>query len=80
MAGKTGTARIAGKQGYDVRRYVGSFVGIAPVSNPTLVVAVIIYEPTQHGYYGAMVAAPLFKKVMAASLRILDIMPDKTIS
>lgn len=78
VAGKTGTARIAGKQGYDVRRYIGSFVGIAPVSNPKLVVVVIIHEPTHNGYYGAAVAAPLFEKVMAASLRILDILPDKT--
>ncbi len=79
VAGKTGTARIAGKKGYDVRRYIGSFVGIAPVSNPRLVVVVIIHEPTHNGYYGAAVAAPLFEKVMAASLRILDIMPDRTI-
>ncbi|OGV50933.1 MAG: cell division protein [Legionellales bacterium RIFCSPHIGHO2_12_FULL_42_9] len=79
VAGKTGTARIAGKQGYDERRYIGSFVGIAPVSKPKLVVVVVIHEPTHNGYYGAAVAAPLFKKVMSASLRILDIMPDRTI-
>lgn len=79
VAGKTGTARIAGKQGYNVHRYIGSFVGIAPVSNPRLVVVVIIHEPTHNGYYGAAVAAPLFEKVMSASLRILDIMPDRTI-
>ena len=78
VAGKTGTARIAGKQGYEVHRYIGSFVGIAPVSNPRLVVVVIIQEPTHNGYYGAAVAAPLFKKVMAASLRILDVIPDRT--
>ena len=80
VAGKTGTARIAGKNGYEAHRHIGSFVGIAPVSNPRLVVAVIIHEPTQNGYYGAAVAAPLFEKVMAASLRILDILPDRTLS
>ena len=80
VAGKTGTARIAGKNGYEAHRHIGSFVGIAPVSNPRLVVAVIIHEPTKNGYYGAAVAAPLFEKVMSASLRILDISPDRTTS
>ena len=80
VAGKTGTARIAGKKGYDERRYISSFVGIAPVSNPRLVVAVVIHEPTQKGYYGAQVAGPLFSKVMGASLRILDIPPDEPLS
>ena len=77
VAGKTGTARIAGKKGYDAHRYIGSFVGLAPVSKPRLIVAVVIHEPTRSGYYGAAVAAPLFSKVMEASLRILDIPPDK---
>ena len=80
VAGKTGTARIAGKNGYEAHRHIGSFVGIAPVSNPHVVVAVIIHEPTKNGYYGAAVAAPLFEKVMSASLRILDIPPDRTTS
>ena len=76
VAGKTGTARIAGKNGYDEKRYIGSFVGLAPVSDPRIVVAVVIHEPTKRGYYGAQVAGPLFSKVMEASLRILDIQPD----
>ncbi len=77
VAGKTGTARVAGKKGYDEHRYIASFVGIAPVSNPRLIVAVIIHEPTHGGYYGAEVASPLFSKVMSAALRTLDIAPDK---
>lgn len=77
VAGKTGTARIAGKKGYDEHRYVASFVGIAPVSNPRLIVAVFIHDPTRGGYYGAQVASPLFSKVMTAALRTLDIAPDK---
>jgi cell division protein FtsI (penicillin-binding protein 3) len=77
IAGKTGTARIAGKKGYETHRHLASFVGIAPVSNPRLVVAVFIHEPTRLGYYGAAVAAPLFAKVMTAALRILDVSPDK---
>lgn len=80
VAGKTGTARIAGKNGYQDRRYIASFVGIAPVSNPRLVVVVVIQEPTKNSYYGAQVAAPLFAQVMSGALRILDVPPDKTAS
>ena len=77
VAGKTGTARIAGKKGYEEHKYIASFVGIAPVSNPRLIVAVFIHEPTRGGYYGAQVASPLFASVMSAALRTLDIQPDK---
>lgn len=77
VAGKTGTSRIAGTKGYEAHRHISSFVGIAPVSNPRLIVAVIINEPTRRGYYGAAVAAPLFSKIMGASLRILDVPPDQ---
>ncbi len=77
IAGKTGTARIAGKQGYEANRHIASFVGIAPASNPRLIVAVVIHEPTRFSYYGAAVAAPLFSKVMSLALRILDIQPDQ---
>jgi cell division protein FtsI (penicillin-binding protein 3) len=77
VAGKTGTARVAGKKGYEDRRYISSFIGIAPVSNPRLIVAVFIHEPSKLSYYGAAVAAPLFAKIMAASLRILDVPPDQ---
>ncbi len=80
VAGKTGTARIAGKNGYSERRYIASFVGIAPVSKPRLVVAVVINEPSLSSYYATQVAAPLFSKVMGASLRILDIEPDQPVS
>lgn len=76
VAGKTGTSRIAGKQGYDEHRHISSFVGIAPVSNPRLIVAVVINEPSHGGYYAAAVAAPLFAKIMGASLRMLDVPPD----
>ncbi|CEK11214.1 peptidoglycan D,D-transpeptidase FtsI family protein [Legionella hackeliae] len=78
VAGKTGTARIAGKNGYEANRHIASFVGIAPVSRPRLVVVVVIHEPTKNSYYGAAVAAPLFAQVMSGSLRILEVPPDKT--
>ena len=78
VAGKTGTALIAGKGGYADKKYISSFVGIAPVSNPRLIVAVFIHEPDLHrGYYGAAVAAPLFQKVLDMSLRLLNVASDQ---
>ena len=78
VAGKTGTALIAGKGGYSDKKYISSFVGIAPVSNPRLIVAVFIHEPDLHrGYYGAAVAAPLFQKVLDMSLRLLNVASDQ---
>ncbi|HRD69571.1 MAG: penicillin-binding transpeptidase domain-containing protein [Legionella sp.] len=79
VAGKTGTARVAGKDGYKDRRYTSSFMGIAPVSKPKFVVVVIIHEPSQKGYYAAAVAAPLFSKVMAGSLRLFNIPTDEPV-
>jgi cell division protein FtsI (penicillin-binding protein 3) len=76
IAGKTGTAWMLGKHGYEKRHYVSSFVGIAPASAPQLVVAVIIHDPRGKNYYGGAVSAPIFKKIMAGTLRILDIPPD----
>ena len=78
VAGKTGTALIAEKGGYADKKYISSFVGIAPVSKPRLIVAVFIHEPDFHrGYYGAAVAAPLFQKVMDMSLRLLNVPSDQ---
>ncbi|MDP3560174.1 MAG: penicillin-binding transpeptidase domain-containing protein [Legionellaceae bacterium] len=78
VAGKTGTARVAGKKGYAENRHIASFVGIAPVTHPKLVVVVIVQEPTHLGYYGAAVAAPLFAQVMSGALRVLNVPPDKS--
>ena len=72
VAGKTGTAYIAGPKGYNKHHYMSSFVGIAPVNNPKLVVAVVICEP-QDEHFGGLVAAPLFSKIMSEALRLLDI-------
>ena len=80
IAGKTGTARIAGSGGYEENRHIASFVGIAPVSDPKLIAVVVINEPSKKSYYGAAVAGPLFNEVMSASLRILNIPPDKTLA
>ena len=76
VAGKTGTAKKSIAGGYKEDDYVAVFAGLAPASNPRLVMAVMIDEPTQNGYYGGIVAAPIFQEVMSNALRILDIAPD----
>ncbi len=76
VAGKTGTSRIAGKHGYEANRHIASFVGIAPVSNPRFIVAVVIHEPQKKSYYGASVAAPLFARVMKSALHLYDVKRD----
>jgi cell division protein FtsI (penicillin-binding protein 3) len=76
VAGKTGTALMAGPHGYQKHHYTSSFVGIAPVTNPRLVVAVIIHDPQGKHYYASFVSAPVFQKIMEGALRILNITPD----
>jgi cell division protein FtsI (penicillin-binding protein 3) len=76
VAGKTGTAYIAGPHGYNKSKFIASFVGIAPVSNPRLVVAVDIRDP-QGQHFGGVVAAPVFAQVMSAALRDLGVSPDR---
>jgi cell division protein FtsI (penicillin-binding protein 3) len=76
IAGKTGTVRKSIAGGYRKDDYVSVFAGIAPASNPRLVMAVMLDEPTQNGYYGGVVAAPVFQEVISNALRILDIAPD----
>jgi cell division protein FtsI (penicillin-binding protein 3) len=75
VAGKTGTAYIAGPRGYDKNKFIASFVGMAPASKPRIVVAVVVRDP-QGQHFGGIVAAPIFSKVMAGALRYLKIMPD----
>jgi cell division protein FtsI (penicillin-binding protein 3) len=76
VAGKTGTARKSIAGGYQADNYVAVFAGIAPASRPRLVMAVMVDQPKQNGYYGGVVAAPVFQEVMSNALRILDIAPD----
>jgi cell division protein FtsI (penicillin-binding protein 3) len=76
VAGKTGTAKKANKGGYSKKDYFSVFVGMAPASNPRFVIAVMIDEP-KYKYYGGLVAAPIFSKVMAGTLRIYGVEPDK---
>lgn len=79
VAGKTGTAIKVGEHGYQKHRYVSSFVGIAPLTNPRLVVAVVINDPRGKNYYGGPVSGPVFEKIMEGTLRMLDIPPDAAV-
>jgi len=74
VAGKTGTAHKLENHVY-VNKYVASFVGFAPATNPRLIVAVMIDEPSGN-YYGGGVAAPVFSRVMGAALRMLGVPSD----
>ena len=75
VAGKTGTAyKIEG--GQYVKKYIASFVGFAPVSNPRLLVAVMIDEPGAGRHYGGDVAGPVFSGIMGSALRTLGVPPD----
>ncbi|MBZ0106971.1 MAG: penicillin-binding protein 2 [Sulfuricella denitrificans] len=75
-AGKTGTAHKQDGNGYAADRYVSSFVGFAPASDPRLIVAVMIDEPSNGQYYGGTVAAPVFRNVMGGALRMLSVPLD----
>lgn len=76
VAGKTGTTHKLGDHGYEKNKYVGSFVGMAPASNPRLIMAVMIDDPSSGEYYGGTVAAPVFSTVMADALRMLAVPQD----
>ena len=76
IAGKTGTVKKSGAGGYVEDSYIAVFAGIAPASEPRLAMVVMIDEPRGEKYYGGVVAAPVFGKVMAGALRLLDIPPD----
>jgi cell division protein FtsI (penicillin-binding protein 3) len=76
VAGKSGTARKIVNGQYSTQRYRSSFVGLAPVSDPRIVVAISIDEPTVGGYYGGAIAAPVFSRVTGDALRLMDVKPD----
>ena len=78
VAGKTGTSRKAIAGGYAKRRYLSLFTGLAPVSNPRFVVAVVIDDPRGKKYYGGEVAAPVFRTVMSDALRLNAVPPDSS--
>ncbi len=77
VAGKTGTARMIGANGYDDERHISWFAGVAPVSDPKVVMIIVINEAKAGRSGGGKVAAPVFARVAERSLRLLGVSPDK---
>ncbi len=76
LAGKTGTSEVAEDGGYSETRFVASFIGFAPASNPGLLVAIVVDEPAGDDYYGGTVAAPAFGEIAEFALPYLGVPPE----
>jgi cell division protein FtsI (penicillin-binding protein 3) len=76
VAGKTGTVKKSAPGGYSRNKYLAVFAGMAPASDPRLVMVVMVDEPGNGKYYGGQVAAPVFSRVMSGALRLLAVPPD----
>ena len=79
VGGKTGTAHKVEGRGYAGKKYRGFFVGIAPIDNPRIVVAVMVDEPTSGLYFGGDVAAPVFSQTVQQTLRMMGVQPDMAV-
>ncbi len=81
VGGKTGTAYKVENGRYAMpRKYIGSFVGMVPMSAPRFIIAVMIDEPTQNGHFGGSVAAPTFAAVAINALRASNVPPDSNVT
>lgn len=82
VAGKSGTARKAtvGSKGYTENAYRSLFAGFGPMSNPRYAIVVVIDEPSKAGYFGGLVSAPVFSKVMSGTLRLMNVTPDNLVA
>jgi cell division protein FtsI (penicillin-binding protein 3) len=76
VAGKTGTVHKSTRGGYAEHRYLSLFAGMVPLSDPRLVMVVMVDEPSGDQYFGGQVAAPVFSRVMSGALRLMNIPPD----
>ena len=76
VAGKTGTVHKSVAGGYAADKYLSVFAGMAPASSPRLVTVVVINEPRNGEHFGGKVAGPVFSRVMAGALRLLNVTPD----
>ena len=76
VAGKTGTVRKVGANGYMDNKHLASFAGFAPADNPRIVAVVVIDEPSENSYFGGLVAAPVFARVTERALRLLQVPPE----
>jgi cell division protein FtsI (penicillin-binding protein 3) len=78
IAGKTGTAHKAMNGSYANNQYMSTFVGMAPASKPRVVVVVVVDSPSNGLYYGGLVSAPVFSRIMAETLRLMNVEPDRS--
>lgn len=76
VAGKTGTVKKFGPNGYSDDRYLSLFAGLAPARKPRVALVVMINEPRGKQFYGGQVAGPVFAAVMAETLRLMNVAPD----
>jgi cell division protein FtsI (penicillin-binding protein 3) len=76
VGGKTGTAHAYDGGEYANNKHRAWFVGMAPMTNPRIVVAVMVDQPSQGGHFGGEVAAPVFSQVVQQTLRLLNVPPD----
>jgi cell division protein FtsI (penicillin-binding protein 3) len=79
VGGKTGTAHKQEGKGYAGKKYRGFFVGMAPIEQPRIIVAVMIDEPSNGRYFGGEVAAPVFSTTVQQTLRLLGVQPDMSV-
>lgn len=77
VGGKTGTAHKVGRRGYEEDEYTAAFAGVAPLTDPELVLVVVVDQPQGKEYYGGEVAAPVFSRIMQQALRLRQVIPDK---
>ena len=76
VGGKSGTAYKQEGKSYATKKYRSWFVGMAPIVNPRIIVAVMVDEPNAGKWYGGDVAAPVFSQVVQQTLRTLGVQPD----
>lgn len=79
VGGKSGTARKQVGKGYSSNKYRAWFTGMAPIEAPRIIVAVMIDEPSHGGYFGGIVAAPVFSEVVQQTLRMMGVQPDLSV-
>jgi cell division protein FtsI (penicillin-binding protein 3) len=76
VGGKSGTAYKQEGKGYAEKKYRSWFVGMAPIAQPRIIVAVMVDEPTAGKWFGGDVAAPVFSEVVQQTLRMMGEPPD----
>ncbi|WP_245916342.1 peptidoglycan D,D-transpeptidase FtsI family protein [Candidatus Pandoraea novymonadis] len=80
VGGKTGTAYKHSGKGYDKSKYRASFVGMAPMSDPRIIVAVMLDEPSRGSHSGGIAAGPVFGNIVGSTLRSLGVPPDSPVT